>query len=428
MRSLIGWIIVGLSLTLAGTLVRGEETAPLPPGHPQLPAATQPALPPGHPKLPSDDAPALPPGHPQVPAGNQPGAGGLPAGHPTVTPSKVPPGGKGSITLKVVQGTKGGPAVGSEAVTIEYYNAQGEVVAKTSGKLGDKADFTVRDVPLEIPVQPLVTITHSGVAYRIAGSVMDAQTPEQDIELGIYETTEQEPAWDVRMRHVIVEPAPGGVTVTEMISLFNPADRSWAGKAGADKKKSTMILPLPAGAAEVKLISAPRDATFEGGQFRYTAALTPGSSELQIQYVLPAKNDAAEVTLVAPAATASLFVFLPDDGTKVTSAKLTKVEVKPGAKLRANSRFYTVPPQKAGEKITFTVSGLAAAKPAAAAPAPIEDDLATSEPATPPVSSSGSDIPGIAKVVAGAGAAVIVATGVAFVLFKSPKNQAGADR
>ena len=104
--------------------------------------------------------------------------------------------GRARSPLKVVQGTKGGP-VGSEAVTIKYYNAQGEVVAKTSGKLGDKADFTVRDVPLEIPVSRWSPLLIQALLTGSRAVSWTAQTPEQDIELGIYETTEQEPAWDV---------------------------------------------------------------------------------------------------------------------------------------------------------------------------------------------------------------------------------------
>jgi hypothetical protein len=61
-----------------------------------------------------------------------------------------------------------------------------------------------------------------------------------------------------------------------------------------------------------------------------------------------------------------------------------------------------------------------------------EDDVATNEPAAPALPAgtpqNGSDIPGVAKVVAGAGAAVIVATGVAFVLFKGPRTDAGGSR
>jgi hypothetical protein len=431
MRSLIGLIIVGLSFNLLTMVARGDEKPALPPGHPQLPSNdTTPPLPAGHPKVPGNDAtPPLPAGHPKVPGAND-AKPSLPAGHPTVTPTTVQPGGKGLIAIKVVQGTKGAPAVGADALKIDYYSKEGEILATSEGKLSDKGEVTVRDVPLDVPVQPLVTVTHGGVAYRTPGSVMDAKAPEQEMELVVYEATDQEPAWEIRMRHVIIEPAPSGLGVTEMLSVFNPADRSWTGKAGAAKKAVTLAIVLPAGATEVKAGTAPNDVgTFEEGRVSYSAAMAPGATEFQIHYVLPAKNDAAEVTLVAPAATASLFVFLPDDGTTVTTTELKKVETKPGMKLRANSRFYTAAPQKAGRRISFTVAGLSAAKPSAAATPANEDDAeATNEPAqSPAIKPEGSDVPTVVKVVAGAGAVVIVATGVAFIFFKSPKPAAGAD-
>jgi|GEM_PF-1426823 len=435
MRSLMGLIIVGLALNLMSAVARAEDKPALPPGHPQLPAAdATPPLPAGHPKVPGADAtPALPAGHPTVPGATKPAnTASLPAGHPTVTPTTGQPGGKGLIVLKVVQGTKGAAAVGADPLTVEYYSKEGEVLAKSEGKLSDKGEVTIKDVPLDIPVQPLIAVTHGGIVYRTPGSVMDAKTPEQEVELAVYEATDQQPAWEIRMRHVIVEPAPEGLGVTEMLSVFNPADRTWTGKVDANKKRATLAITLPAGAREVKAGTAPNDVgVFEDGHVTYASPMVPGATDFQIHYVLPAKNDAAEVTLVAPAATASLFVFLPDDGTTVTTAELKKVETKPGMKLRANSRFYTAAPQKAGEKISFTVTGLAAAKPAAAAPpAGTDEDVATTtnEPAAPAKQEGSSDVPTVAKVVAGAGAAVIVATGVAFIFFKSPKAAAGADR
>jgi hypothetical protein len=434
MRSLMGLIIVGLALNLMSVVARGEEKPALPPGHPQLPAAdATPPLPAGHPKVPGADAtPPLPAGHPTVPGATQPANSSLPAGHPTVTPGAGQPGAKGLIVLKVVQGTKGAAAVGADALTVEYYSKEGEVLAKSEGRLSDKGEVTIKDVPLDVPVQPLVAVTHGGIVYRTPGSVMDAKAPEQAIELTVYEATDEQPAWEIRMRHVIVEPAPDGLGVTEMLSVFNPGDRTWTGTVDANKKRATLAITLPAGAREVNAGTAPNDVgVFEEGRVTYASPMVPGATDFQIHYVLPAKNDAAEVTLIAPAATASLFVFLPDDGTTVTTAELKKVEAKPGAKLRANSRFYTAAPQKAGAKVSFTVSGLAAAKPAAAAP-PMgtdEDGVATTnEPAAPPKQEGSSDVPAVAKVVAGAGAAVIVATGVAFVFFKSPKNVAGVDR
>lgn len=405
------------------------EKPALPAGHPVV---EQPGLPAGHPQLPAGGAgganAGLPEGHPQLPGAGG-GDAGLPSGHPKIgmtTPAA--PGTKGSIVIKAVQRTKGGPAVGADAVTVEYYNAQGETAGKREAKLSDKGEVKIDDVPLTVPVQPLITITHAGVEYKAPGNVMDGGHRDQEVEVSVFETTDQEPAWQVRMRHVIVEPSREGLKVTDMISVFNPADRSWTGKPVEGGKPVTLAIALPATATNVSAGGAFHDCCVKvvDGKLIYSMPMLPGGADFQIHYVVPAKDDAAEVALVAPAATGSLFVFIPEDGSVLTSKDLKVVEAKPGARLRANSRFYTAPGQKTGERVTFTVSGLKGLK-AAAATTPFyaaEDGSATADAggiASPATAGVTSNISGVAKVAAGAGAAAVVAVGVAILVFKSPK-------
>lgn len=430
MRSLIALAIITLSL--AAFAAEKPTTAAvqpsLPPGHPALPAAdnAQPALPPGHPQLPAGNAtPSLPSGHPQIP-GN-PAAAGLPAGHPQVNPAGLlPPGTKASITVKAVQATKDGPAVAADPVLVEYYNAEGEVVGRTTATLSDKGQATLKDITLTVPVQPLITVTHRGVEYKAPGTVMEGTNREQEVAVNVFETTDREPAWQVRMRHVIVTPGRDELDVTEMISVFNPTDRTWTGRPVAAGARVTLELVLPPTATNLRAGGAFRDdaVRLENGKLLGSMPLVPGAADLQVHYRIPAvDNDRAEVTLWAPAPTGSLFVFLPADGTVLTSNELKPVEAKAGARLRADSRFYTAPPQNAGDVIRFTVSGLKALKKAAAdtpaegAEAPVASNTGT----------GAAGIPKVAKIVGGVAAAAILTVGTAVILYKSPKP-AGAKR
>lgn len=408
MKTLIGLMTVGMMAVCLGAPARAADKPELPAGHPQVPAAKEdnPGLPAGHPKVPAgNENPGLPAGHPQVPAGNDDVA--LPNGHPGISAASV----KGSITIKAVQGSKGGPTIGADPVLVEYLTAQGKINDKAQGTLSDKGEITIKDIPVGLPIQPLITIRHGGVEYKSSGNVMDARRRDQAIEMNLFESTAEEPAWQVRMRHVIVTPTPQGLNVTEMISVFNPGDRSWTGKGGA-----TVAIALPADATEAQSPSGliPRD-----GKLIFAGAMQPGSAEFQFSYVVPAKDDAAEVSLLAPAANGSLFVFLPEDGTTVTSAELKKMEVKPGMNLRENSRFYTAPPQKAGDRIKFVVSGLKNAKPVAAASEP---GASADWKVQPPLSDGSSGVPTAAKVIGGIGAAGIVVAGTAIAIFKHPKS------
>ena len=395
-----------------------DQKPALPAGHP---AVDNSSLPAGHPQVPATRD-QLPAGHPQLPAGND----GLPSGHPTVNPvAPAPAGTKGSLTIKAVQATKGGPAIGADPVGVEYFNSQGQVIARSDTRLSDKGEVTIKDISLIFPVQPLITITHGAVEYKTPANIMDARRRDQTVEMNVFESTDQEPAWQVRMRHVIVTPAPEGLGVTEMVSVFNPADRSWTGKAAAPPAKPvTLAIALPANATQVQAVAG---LNLVDGKLAYAGALQPGSAEFQFTYVVPARDDRAEISLVAPAETGSLFVFLPDDGTQVTSDDLKKVEVKPGMNLRENSRFFTAAPQKAGERIKFTVAGLKAIKPAAATPAvPTPGADAGGDNSTPATPGNESGIPRTVKIAAGATAGAIITVGVVIVLFKSPRTVGGS--
>jgi hypothetical protein len=429
MRSLVGLVVIGLSVgvfaaenpaTPPGHPAIDPQQSALPAGHPAVPGAkdAQPGLPAGHPQVPGGGD-GLPAGHPTIPTGGEATAG-LPSGHPQVNPAPVPPGTKASVAIKAVQATKGGPAVGGDGVLVEYYNAQGEVVGKRSATLSDKGDVTLKDVALTVPVQPLITITHAGVEYKAPGNVMDGNNRDQEVRVNVYEATDRAPAWQVRMRHVIVEPTRNGLNVTDMISVFNPSDRTWTGRPTAGGGRPvTLEIALPPNATNLGAGGAFResDVRVAGGKLISAMPMLPGGADYQVRYVIPATDgDRAEVAMWAPAPTGSLFVFLPDDGTVVTSDELKLVQAKPGANLRANARFYTAVPQNAGDVINFTVSGLKALKGTAAA---VDLPAEGAAPATPDTAATG--IPGVAKVVGAVAAGAILTVGTAVILLKAPK-------
>jgi hypothetical protein len=403
---------------------KGEDQPALPSGHPPIGGAQNNGLPAGHPTIGGGGAAApggLPSGHPDI---GQPG--GLPSGHPAVGAAAGPvdPNAKGSITIKASQGTAGGRAIGADGVLVEYYNAQGKVVGKSESKLNDKGEVTITDVSLAVPVQPLITVTHQGVEYRAAGSVMSAADNAQAIEMTVFESTEVEPAWTVKMRHVILANSPAGVTVTDMIAVNNPTDRAWIGAKVSDGGKPvTLNLPLPAGATSVRFGSGFHECCTKviDGRVVYSMALTPGDTQFQLSYTIAAdRNGSARVELTAPAATGQLMVFVAEDGTTFTSDTFKRMETKKGANLRANSRFFVTPAHEKGKTVGFTISGLAGVKPEQAQ---LTEPAAAAEATTIATAANpASKVPGVAKVVGGIGAGAILVVGTVVVLFKGPRK------
>jgi hypothetical protein len=350
-------------------------------------AATQPALPAGH--------PALPAGHPQVPNQND-AAAQLPAGHPDI--SKQQQASKsitGTVIIRAIQTTAGGPKVGADDFTIEFYS-QGQLLDKLDAKLDDNGMASVGGIPLPLNPQPLVKVTHAGVEYQAEGKLMGAQTPELEIQVPVYESTDKAPQWEVSMQHLIVERLPGAVQVTEVIAANNPGDRAWAGKP-------TFDLVLPARAEQVKLLGGFHDSTTKiaDGKLATTQALVPGASQYQLSYVIPAPDGKAEVTIVSPAPVKQLMALVPDDGTKVQLTGLAAGGVADMGK--GKSRYFTASNVPAGKELKISISGI------------------SSEPAKQS-SSLDTNSKFAAQVVAGVGSVVLVLFGVAFMFIKAARK------
>lgn len=390
-----------------GGAVLGLSAAAAPAGAPAAAAAPTPATATPATATPATAAPAAP---------TAPGAGGLPAGHPDLAPSAAVPGLFGVLEIKAVQGTAGGAPPAGDAVRIDYYDTHGHVVSSEAGKLNDAGAVTSNRVPLTGTVQPLITVTHAGVEYRAPANPMDGRRRHQKIELTVHDVTDQEPAWQLRMRHIIVKNSAAGLAVTEMLSVQSPVDKTWLGKrAKAEDKPVSMVIPLPAGAADVQFgagFEASNTAVVEG-KLVHAGPIYPGNVEYQVQYTIAAKDGAAMVSLVAPAPTGNLLVFLPDDGTTVTSDQLKKMDPSKTANLRKNSRFFTADAQKAGDRVAFMVSGLSAVR------APVEEAAGGATVAADPVA---LELPGIAKMVGAWGAAAILFIGSIAVLLAPRKE------
>jgi len=382
------------------------ESAPaLPAGHPPI-GAMAPTTQPG-----AGGMPGLPKGHPDISAltgGNNPAAGQLPAGHPDI--SKLSPQDaknapkSASITVKAEQGTIGGPAIGAADVTVEVV-AGDQVVGKIDTKLNDKGTITISGLPVGAMYQPVVTVKYQGVMYQASGNPIDGAA--QTLSVKVYETTDKPIDWEVRMRHVMLQPAPeGGVQVMDMIAIDNATDRAYVGVvSAADGAKKVFEIPLPAGATNVQFSGGFHDCCtkVQNGKVINTMAIVPGTTQYQLSYVVPVKDGKTEITASAPAITKHLIVFAPDDGTTISASDLESGTTKMG---ESQVRYFKSESIPAAKTVTLTISGTPNKSPKKAGGA------------VSGASMSGGDIADVARAVAGGGALVIFLLGGAIILRK----------
>jgi hypothetical protein len=391
-------------------------------------ASTQPAAAPVEqaPQPPPVPAtPTLPKGHPdisQMMQQQQQQPGQLPKGHPDISQMRRPvvpqgpalatsqPAMIGTLTVRAVQGTKDGPAIAAgTSVVVELYQ-EDKVLDKREGKLDDSGVAKFDTIPVGLVVQPLVRVNYNGVDYEAPAGVMDGTHPDQQVQVAVYESTDVQPAWQIRMQHIMLQPTTQGVQVMEMLAVENPTDRAWIGKAGADGKRTTTVFPLPAGATDVQLAGGFHECCVKTESDRIVNAmpLVPGSSQFRVVYTVPVKDGKAELALTTPAPVGHVMAFVPDDGSTVTAEGLEAGGVANMG--NGKTRFYKAKDLAAGATIKLSLSGITASV-----------DAPTAEP--PSGSGGGGAASGqIAKLIAGAGGLVIFVVGGMLLLIKAPKR------
>jgi hypothetical protein len=395
---------------LAAQAVEPEVAAPTTQA---LPPVTQ-TLPTGHPDISQMKSGGMPGG-----MGAMGGAGGMPAmpaGHPDIsklkTSASTQPVMIGSISVRAVQGTPSGPAIGELPVVVELY--QGEnAIDKREAKLAADGTATLDAIPVGLGVTPVVRVTYKGVDYTTTGGQMDGQHPEQQIQVPVFETTEEQPAWTVHMQHVMLQPTTEGVGVMEMLAIENPSDKSWLGKLGPDNKRTTLVFSLPPGAKDVQLVGGFHECCvkIEGEKIINSMAFVPGVSQYRIAYTLPVGAGKAEFSLTTAAPVKHLMIFVPDDRSTVSAEGIASG----GSADMGNgkTRFYKAADLAAGAVVKLNLTGITAAPTPAAA--------ATELPAGHPAASA-NESGQAAKLVAGAGGLMIFVVGGFLVFLKAPKS------
>lgn len=374
-------------LTPAST--RAQDKPQLPPGHPdlsQLQQANEPALPPGHPALGSSGT-----------ATTQPAFGG-------------------AIKVHAVQATPGGPAIGGDPVTVELFS-RGQPLDASTAKLGADGKLNVAGLPIRFGVQALVRVTHGGVVFSAISNAIDPEHPIQNLDVPVYESTTTAPDWSIQMRHVMVHPVAGGLEVTEMLAISTPGDHAWVG----NNDHITMQIPLASGAVNLKVAGGLTDAAVKiiDGKLVSRQPLLPGEDRYQLQYTIPATNGAAALNVIAPGKVGHVLVFIPDDGTTITTSGLQAMGSQQMDESGAKTRYYMATSLEAGQSVALTVTGL---KSAATGGQPATRPAASAAPAdSPPGAPVEADASGgatVPKTIAAVGAAGILGVGGLLMLAK----------
>ncbi len=317
-------------------------------------------------------------------------------------------GGNGSLAIRAVQGTPYGKAVGVAPVEIILVH-RGQVVHNEKTQLDEHGVVVVEGLPVAMEVTPIVQVNYAGVFYQETGPNLTPQSNQANIEITVYDTTDQRPEWTIAMRHVMIERTEQGLLVSETVVTSNEATQTWLGDpvdSTPDAKRTTAQFQLPPEAKDVQLIGGFHGwcctVLSDAGLLGVQMPMMPGRAQYRFSYLVPVKGTTANLALSAPVRTDHIIAFMADDGTEVTTNGLKDG----GAEAMGASRvrLFQAEALAANQVAGLSFAGLA----------PVGSLEA--------VSSANSRI----KLFAAVGAGVLLLAGIIIVLLKAPRPAAAA--
>jgi hypothetical protein len=228
---------------------------------------------------------------------------------------------KGKLTIKavLVNGAATSPVPGAVAHVHLFHDNKAFKEIKVL--LDEHGSAVLEDLPVIMVVVPLVRVEYKGLTYQEAAPPMDASKREAAVEVKVYDTTEQMPAWHIPMRHLMAQPSAAGVAVTELVIVENPSDKTWLGKEPDEKgNRPTVELTLPQGATDVTLESGFHGwccTSYEGRGLHIKMPMMPGQARFRFSYTVPA---GAPLTVQSPVPVDHMMILLPEDGSVVSPA------------------------------------------------------------------------------------------------------------
>jgi hypothetical protein len=307
----------------------------------------------------------------------------------------------GSLAIRAIQGTPGGPAIGAAPVKVQLYH-RGVLFDTIDTQLDEHGVVVLEDLPAGMDVQPLVQVVYRDLTYQQVGAMINAANPQQQLDVVCYEPTTVTPDWSVTMWHIMIDRRPPGLFVTEVVVVENPDDHTWLGASEGGTRPVTTAFALHDRVRDVALGSGFHDwccTTLAPGMLVNHLPLMPETTEYRFSYSIPAEDGAVDLDIVAPAPVDHLLVILPED------ISVRQVEgLTPSGTDRSGPRpvvAYRAADLGRGQRAGLSLAGLGAA---------------------PTLNDGSGGVAGFAKIAAAVGGGALLLLGVIIVLVRSGRS------
>jgi len=212
----------------------------------------------------------------------------------------------GTVSGTVRNGTTNEPAAGVDVI---LFRLQGGMEVAATTKTDSQGHYTLNDAGLgQAPM--LLRAIYKGVNYH------QPVTPgKTNVDIEVFEPTDQQSAFSVADRAIVLQPSASGLSVGEIFDIQNNTQPPKA----YFRQNGSFEFSLPAG-AQVSDVSASdssnmpiKQGTIDKGKNLEAIdyPFRPGESGVRISYTLPYAGDQAKLKFVSPYATGRFAVFAP---------------------------------------------------------------------------------------------------------------------
>jgi hypothetical protein len=234
-----------------------------------------------------------------------------------------------------VQGTVENLTAGAEppaGVSASLFALDGfEPVATYTGTVTSDGGLEFLDVALVEGLSYIATLEYQGVSYGSAFVPYDGLGDSLQLDLEVYEPTDDVSLISVSRMHVIVDFSGGDLQVSELYIFDNLSDRVYVGPTGVSSD-GTLELIVPAGAIDPlvergmgeSMVPTTSSVFPTEAGFMDTLPVRPGmaSQQLMVTYQLSYDENEAAVSHALPYPVQSVSLFIPDVGLAVESEQL----------------------------------------------------------------------------------------------------------
>ena len=264
-----------------------------------------------------------------------------------------------SVKGQVVNGTAGGVVPSGLPVTVHVFS-ENETAGLYSTTVGEDGSFRLDDVTLKEGETIVASVAYGDLTYSSEPTLLESGTEALDVQVTIYETTEDKTGVGVTQLHIFATRSENQIQVGEFYVVGNTTDRTYVGALDAQtNQRITLVYALP---NEGEVESLRYGLEQEGRYLRRATSIAdtepvrPGKAtvETYLSYELPLV-DGLWVERPVPFPVASIVLVLPQadgivaQGDQVVSTGSLDTQAGP-----ADS--YAVTALEAGETFAFQLA------------------------------------------------------------------------